>query len=69
MKESGDAEDEEEEKEEEEMDVDEVKEEDEEEEQYRERGWWCHRITNEPLGGTTGRIPFTIVGYASSLAP
>lgn len=63
-KEGSDEEDEE--KDEEEMDVDEVKVEDEEEEQYRERGWWCHRITNEPLGGTSGRIPFTIVGCVPS---
>lgn len=38
---------------------------DAEEEMYRERGWWRHNITNEPLGGSDGRIEFTIVGCVS----
>lgn len=40
----------------------EVDEEAQEEEAYRERGWWRHNVTNEPLGGAEGRIEFTIVG-------
>lgn len=36
---------------------------DEEEEKYKERGWWRNKVTNEPLGGSNGRIEFTIVGY------
>lgn len=34
----------------------------EEEDLYREKGWWRHKVTDEPLGGTEGRIEFTIVG-------
>lgn len=33
-----------------------------EEDMYRERGWWRHNVTNEPLGGEDGRIEFTVIG-------
>ena len=36
--------------------------EEEEEEQWREKGWWRHNLTNEPLGGKEGKIEFTIIG-------
>ena len=36
--------------------------EEEEEEQWREKGWWRHNQTNEPLGGNDGKIEFTIIG-------
>jgi hypothetical protein len=47
---------------EEEMEVDDVKIVEDEDEQFRERGWWRHNVTNEPLGGPEGLIEFTIVG-------
>jgi hypothetical protein len=54
--------------------VDDVEEEEEEiddeaqeEEAYREKGWWRHNVTNEPLGGEEGRIEFTIVGCVDTL--
>ncbi|GAA5835445.1 hypothetical protein JCM11251_005236 [Rhodosporidiobolus azoricus] len=53
--------------------VDEVKEEEEEkaaeeeeEELYREKGWWVHQKTREPLGGKEGRVEFTLVGLSTS---
>lgn len=32
-----------------------------EEELYKERGWWRHNVTKEPLGGENCRLEFTIV--------
>jgi DNA-directed RNA polymerase I subunit RPA43 len=29
-------------------------------------GRWVHKITREPLGGKTGRIEFTVIGYVVS---
>ena len=34
-----------------------------EEVMYRERGWWRHNVTNEPLGGEDGRIEFVVIGF------
>lgn len=52
----------------EEVKEEEIKEEEmvveDEEDMYRERGWWRHNVTNEPLGGEDGRIEFTVIGYA-----
>ncbi|ORY90774.1 hypothetical protein BCR35DRAFT_299345 [Leucosporidium creatinivorum] len=47
---------------EEDKEEEEIDEEAQEEEAYREKGWWRHNVTNEPLGGDEGRIEFTIVG-------
>ena len=54
---------------EEEEKEEEVDEEAQEEEAYRERGWWRHNVTNEPLGGAEGRIEFTIVGCVTHRIP
>ncbi|BGP37524.1 hypothetical protein JCM10450v2_001428 [Rhodotorula kratochvilovae] len=54
----------------EEADEEDVKEEDEEEQEeeelYAERGWWVHRVTREPLGGSDGRIQFTLVDLTTT---
>ncbi|GAA5865805.1 hypothetical protein JCM3774_003102 [Rhodotorula dairenensis] len=38
----------------------------EEEAEFAERGWWVHRKSREPLGGSDGRLEFTLVGLTTS---
>lgn len=35
-------------------------------EEEPELGCWVHRETREPLGGTDGRINFTVIGYVAN---
>lgn len=42
-------------------------EEDAERAMYGQKGWWRHKVTNEPLGGASGRVEFVIVGCVHSL--
>lgn len=59
-------EDESEEKEEAvELAIEEEKAQEVEEEPYKERGWWRHNITKEPLGGESCRLEFTIFRLVS----
>ncbi|GAA5944023.1 hypothetical protein JCM3775_006816 [Rhodotorula graminis] len=51
--------------EEEQVEEDELKEE-EDEALLAERGWWVHRATREPLGGSDGRIEFILVDLTTT---
>ncbi|GAA5901659.1 uncharacterized protein JCM6883_000355 [Sporobolomyces salmoneus] len=41
-------------------------EEEEEEEAFEEQGWWVDKKTRQPLGGSQGRVEFTLVALSTS---
>ncbi|GAA5914164.1 hypothetical protein JCM8208_003924 [Rhodotorula glutinis] len=51
---------------EEDQDAEDELKEDEDEALHAERGWWVHRTTREPLGGSDGRIEFTLVDLTTT---